>query len=741
MPTYLWGAFQRSEFFYDRQYLALSFHFEESALANITKINKSVQKQNEQNFDVQLEQANDNLALKNQALQSAKNDLKLANKELAYQNAEKGKRLAELVIANQELAFQNAEKEKRAAELVIANQELAFQNAEKEKRAAELVIANQELAFQNAEKEKRAAELVIANQELAFQNAEKEKRAAELVVANQDLSIAAAAFESQDGMLVTDADNIIIRVNNAFTNITGYNTEEAIGQVPRLLSSGHYYTEFHASMWKSVNELGFCEGEVWNKRKNGEAYLEHINIRSVKNKDNKVTNYVTTIKDVTLSKIAADEIESLAFYDPLTRLPNRRLFLDRLKQTSISHLRRGKIGGLLFLDLDNFKTINDTLGHNVGDLLLQQVAARLQGCIREGDTVARLGGDEFVLLLENLGEHKIKAATQIKLIGENILKTISKIYQLETQSYQITCSLGAALLNDKGLTAEKKIQQADIAMYQSKKAGGNTLNFFHPEMQDAINSRVLIENELKNAIEQKQFRLFYQIQVDSSYRPMGAEALIRWVHPQRGLVPPMQFLPFAEETRQILSIGQWVLEEACAQLKIWEQDQRTAHLTLSVNVSAKQFHQTNFVTQVQKVVKHYGINPERLKLELTESILLKNIDDVIESMYVLNKVGIRFSLDDFGVGYSSLQYLKKLPLAELKIDQSFVQDIELDSSDQVIVRTIIAMAHSLELNVIAEGVETEGQKEFLVNSGCNSFQGYLFGKPLLLGEFEALLES
>jgi diguanylate cyclase (GGDEF)-like protein/PAS domain S-box-containing protein len=710
-------------------------------LANITKINKSVQKQNEQNFDVQLEQANDNLALKNQALQSAKNDLKLANKELAFQNAEKEKRVAELVIANQELAFQNAEKEKRAAELVIANQELAFQNAEKEKRAAELVIANQELAFQNAEKEKRAAELVIANQELAFQNAEKEKRAAELVVANQDLSIAAAAFESQDGMLVTDADNIIIRVNNAFTNITGYNTEEAIGQVPRLLSSGHYYTEFHASMWKSVNELGFCEGEVWNKRKNGEAYLEHINIRSVKNKDNKVTNYVTTIKDVTLSKIAADEIESLAFYDPLTRLPNRRLFLDRLKQTSISHLRRGKIGGLLFLDLDNFKTINDTLGHNVGDLLLQQVAARLQGCIREGDTVARLGGDEFVLLLENLGEHKIKAATQIKLIGENILKTISKIYQLETQSYQITCSLGAALLNDKGLTAEKKIQQADIAMYQSKKAGGNTLNFFHPEMQDAINSRVLIENELKNAIEQKQFRLFYQIQVDSSYRPMGAEALIRWVHPQRGLVPPMQFLPFAEETRQILSIGQWVLEEACAQLKIWEQDQRTAHLTLSVNVSAKQFHQTNFVTQVQKVVKHYGINPERLKLELTESILLKNIEDVIESMYVLNKIGIRFSLDDFGVGYSSLQYLKKLPLAELKIDQSFVQDIELDSSDQVIVRTIIAMAHSLELNVIAEGVETEGQKEFLVNSGCNSFQGYLFGKPLLLGEFEALLES
>ena len=689
-------------------------------MANITKINKYVQKQNEQDFDLQLEQANDDLAVKNQALQSARSDLKSANKELAFQNADKEKRLAELVIANKELAFQNTEKEKRAAELVIANQELAFQNTEKENRAAELVIANQELAFQNTEKEKRAAELVIANQEL---------------------TIAAAAFESQDGMLITDADNIIIRVNNAFTNITGYKSQEAIGQIPRLLGSGHYYTEFHASMWKSVNEVGFCEGEIWNKRKNGEAYLEHINITAVKDKSGKVTNYVTTIKDVTLSKIAADEIESLAFYDPLTRLPNRRLFLDRLKQTTISHLRRGKIGGLLFLDLDNFKTINDTLGHSVGDLLLQQVAARLQGCVREGDTVARLGGDEFLVLLENLGDQKIKAATQIKLIGENILKTISNIYQLETHSYQITCSLGAALLNDKGLSAEKKIQQADIAMYQSKKAGGNTLNFFHPEMQEAINARVLIENELKNAIEQKQFRLFYQIQVDSKYRPMGAEALIRWIHPQRGLVAPMQFLPFAEESRQILSIGLWVLEEACAQLKVWAQDSLTSDLTLSVNVSAKQFHQTNFAAQVKEVVKHYGINPERLKLELTESILLKNIEDVIESMYVLNKIGIRFSLDDFGVGYSSLQYLKKLPLAELKIDQSFVHDIELDGSDQVIVRTIIAMAHSLELNVIAEGVETEGQKAFLVSSGCNSFQGYLFGKPVLLGEFESRLKN
>jgi diguanylate cyclase (GGDEF)-like protein/PAS domain S-box-containing protein len=585
-------------------------------LTKVTNINNSDHKQKEQNVDVQLERANDDLALKNQALQSAKSDLKLANKKLALQNAEKEKRLAELVIANQELAFQNAEKEKRAAELVIANEELAFQNAEKEKRAAELAIANQEL------------------------------------------SIAAAAFESQDGMIITDANNIIIRVNNAFTNITGYTAKEAIGQIPRLLSSGHYYTEFHASMWKTIDELGFCEGEIWNKRKNGEAYLEHINISAVKNIEDKVTNYVTTIKDITLSKIAADEIESLAFYDPLTRLPNRRLFLDRLKQESISHLRSGRLGGLLFLNLDNFKTINDTLGHNVGDILLQQVAVRLQGCVREGDTVARLGGDEFVLLLKNLSDQEIEAATQVQMIGDSVLESISQTYQLETQAYQITCSLGATLLNDKELTAEKQIQQADIAMHQSKKAGRNTLNFFLPEMQDAINSRVLIENELNNAIKQKQFQLYYQIQVDGSFRPMGAEALIRWVHPQRGLVQPMRFLPLAEENGQIIPIGQWVLEEACAQLKVWEQHECTSALALSVNVSAKQFHQADFVTHVQTVVKRYGINPERLKLELTESILLKNIEDVVKSMEMLNQIGVRFSLDDFGTSYSSLQYLR-----------------------------------------------------------------------------------
>ena len=708
-------------------------------MTNVTKIKNTVKITSEDNFIVQLELAHDDLALKDEALQSAKIDLKLANKELAFQNDEKKKRAAELVIANKELAFQRKEKKKRAAELEIANQELAFQNEEKEKRIVELEIANQELAVQNEEKEKRTAELAIANKELAFQNEEKEKRAAELAIANQDLSIAATAFDSQDGMLITDADNIIIRVNNAFTNITGYTAKEAIGQIPRLLCSGNYYTELHVSMWKSIDKHGFCECEVWNKRKNGEAYLEHISTRAVKNINGQVTHYVTNLRDITLSKIAADEIESLAFYDPLTRLPNRRLFLDRLKQTSISNGRIGKASGLIFLDLDNFKTINDTLGHVVGDLLLQQVSIRLLSCVREGDTVARLGGDEFVLLLKNLSDQEIKAATQIKMVGEKILKSISEPYQLETQSYQITCSLGATLLNDENLNPEKQLQQADIAMYQSKKAGGDSLNFFHPEMQNAINARVLIENELKDAIKHKQFQLYYQIQVDSAYHPIGAEALIRWIHPERGLVPPMEFLPFAEENGQILSIGEWVLEEACAQLQIWEHDPLTTNLTLSVNVSAKQFHQSDFVNKVKTLLKQYDINPKRLRLELTESILLNNIEDVIEGMEVLNKIGVRFSLDDFGTSYSSLQYLKKLPLAELKIDQSFVRDIELDSSDQIIVRTIIAMAHSLELNVIAEGVETVGQRDFLAKSGCNSFQGYLFGKPVKLSEFEALV--
>jgi diguanylate cyclase (GGDEF)-like protein len=400
----------------------------------------------------------------------------------------------------------------------------------------------------------------------------------------------------------------------------------------------------------------------------------------------------------------------------------------------------------MFIDLDNFKTLNDTLGHDIGDILLQQVAKRLESCVREGDTVARLGGDEFVVMLEDLSEQAIEAAEQTETVGNKILAMLNQPYQLAAHEYRNTPSIGATLFNDNRQTTDELMKQADIAMYQAKKAGRNTLRFFDPQMQETVNAHAALEGELRKAYESKQFQLYYQIQVggiqaDGAHLTLGAEALIRWIHPERGVVSPIDFISMAEETGLILPIGEWVLETACAQIKTWEQDALTSELILAVNISAKQFLQPDFVAQVHAVIQRHAINPKRLKLELTESLLLENIDDTIATMSALNGIGVQFSLDDFGTGYSSLQYLKLLPLNQLKIDQSFVRDIALDSSDRAIVRTIIAMADSLNLNVIAEGVETEEQLKLLLNKNCIHYQGYLFGKPVPIEQFEALLKQ
>jgi diguanylate cyclase (GGDEF)-like protein/PAS domain S-box-containing protein len=562
--------------------------------------------------------------------------------------------------------------------------------------------------------------------------------------AEQEMRIAATAFEAQEGMTVTDADGTILRVNNAFTNITGYTAEEAVGKSMRQLQSGRHDAAFYAAMWKSIHKSGSWNGEIWNRRKNGEIYPEHLSITVVKNADGITTNYVGTFSDITLTKAAADEIKHLAFYDPLTRLPNRRLLTDRLQQALASSKRTGREGALLFIDLDHFKMLNDTLGHGIGDLLLQQVAQRLESCVREGDTVARLGGDEYVVMLEALSEQTVEAATQTEIIGNKILAALNQPYQLATHEYHSSPSIGACLFNSHHSSIEELLKQADIAMYQVKNSGRNALRFFDPQMQATIHARVDLEDELRKAIENRQFHLYYQIQVDGiladgTHKPLGAEALIRWNHPERGLVSPMQFIPLAEETGQILPIGQWVLETACAQLKVWQEDALTRDLVLSVNISAKQFRQVDFVAQVESVIQRHAINPKLLKLELTESLLLDNIEDTISTMNALNEIGIQFSLDDFGTGYSSLQYLKRLPLYQLKIDQSFVRDITTDSSDKAIVNTIIAIAKSLNLNVIAEGVETEEQLQYLLSNGCLHYQGYLFGRPVPIELFEAFL--
>ena len=417
--------------------------------------------------------------------------------------------------------------------------------------------------------------------------------------------------------------------------------------------------------------------------------------------------------------------------------------IDRINHAMLANRRAGNECALLYLDLDHFKILNDTLGHDTGDLLLQQVATRLQKCVRAGDTVARFGGDEFIVLLEGLSAGPIEAATQAEDIANKILASINRPYKLVNQRYTSSASIGISVFDAHNANVEVKelLKQADIAMYQAKEDGRNVLRFFDPQMQATIVARVELEKELNQAIEQQQFQLYYQIQIDSSDHTLGAEVLIRWNHPKRGLTSPVDFIPFAEENGTILLIGQWVLDTACAQLNTWQQDALTCELTLSVNVSAKQFHQINFIAQVTKAIQQHNINPARLKLELTESLLLKDIEDTITKMKALAELGIQFSLDDFGTGYSSLQYLKRLPLYQLKIDKSFVDDLVIDSNDQAIVRTIIAMAHSLRLSVIAEGVETkqQQQQQQLLAEGCTHYQGYLYGKPVPIGEFEALL--
>ena len=554
-----------------------------------------------------------------------------------------------------------------------------------------------------------------------------------------ELRIAAIAFESQEGIMIVNADRLILRVNRAFCNISGYSVEDVIGQNPHMLSSGRHDAEFYSVMWETINRTDGWEGEIWNKRKNGQIYLEHLTITAVKDPQGIVTHYVATRTDITKSHEAAGEIQHLAYYDSLTNLPNRRLLMDRLQHALEASSRNKHKGALLFLDLDNFKMLNDTLGHDVGDLLLQQVAQRLLSCARKGDTVARLGGDEFVVLLEQLSEHEMDAADFAKVVGEKILASLRHPYQLGANTYRNSASIGVALFNGCGQTIDELFKQADIAMYQAKQDGSNDFRFFDPLMQQIINARVSLEGELRQAIDSQQFQLYYQAQVNGKHQILGAEVLIRWMHPVRGMIYPAQFIPLAEETGLILIIGRWVLEMACAQLKVWQKSDLTRCLTLSVNVSARQFHEPGFVSQVKAAVQLYEINPALLKLEPTESILMKDIEVTIATMNTLKDIGVRFSLDDFGTGFSSLQYLKKLPLSQIKIDQSFVRDLVLDSSDQAIVRTIIAMAASLNLEVIAEGVETVEQLDTLQSKGCNHFQGYFFGKPMPVEQFDTLL--
>ncbi|OGS83883.1 MAG: hypothetical protein A2061_06020 [Gallionellales bacterium GWA2_59_43] len=555
------------------------------------------------------------------------------------------------------------------------------------------------------------------------------------------LRIAAIAFETDEGMMVTDENGVIIRVNQAFTRLTGYGAEEALGNKPAMLKSDRQNDTFYRRMWESLQHENSWQGEIWNRRKNGEIYPEWLNITAVIGKDGKVTNYVGTFIDFTERKKAENEIHHLAYYDTLCQLPNRRLLLDRLRQAVATGARNQSGGALLFIDLDNFKTLNDTKGHGIGDLLLIEAAKRLQACLREGDTVARFGGDEFVLLLEGLSNESAQAAVQARGVGEKVLEILNRPYVLEGNEFHSSSSMGITLFINYRQELDELLKQADTAMYEAKKSGRNTLRFFDPAMQEELEVRAQLEGGLREALRKQQFRLYYQMQVDHSGRILGAEVLLRWIHPERGLISPLQFIPLAEETGLIIPIGQWVLENACLQLKSWEADPHTRELQLAVNVSGRQFRQPDFVAQVSEILERTAIDPLRLKLELTESIVLDDVDDTIAKMHALRQLGVSFSMDDFGTGYSSLAYLTQLPLNQLKIDKSFVQHIGSKDSDATIIQTIIGMARNLGMEVIAEGVETQEQRDFLEANGCTLYQGYLFGKPVPLAEFDALLAN
>lgn len=430
-----------------------------------------------------------------------------------------------------------------------------------------------------------------------------------------------------------------------------------------------------------------------------------------------------------------------AFYDELTKLPNRRLLMERLHVTQSISKRNNQYGALMFLDLDKFKLLNDSQGHDIGDLLLVEVANRLTNCIRDVDAVARFGGDEFVVVLEMLSHSAHDAATQAEVIGEKIRHALNEPYQLRGYTHHTSPSIGVVLFKGQETSVNELLKQADSAMYEAKQGGRNGMRFYDPVLQADLQRRIALESELYRALQKDQFRVLYQVQVDHALHPLGAEALLRWAHPQRGLLTPDEFFSPLEATGLIVSIGLWVLSTVCRQLVAWEKNPLTDHLTLAVNVSTKQFREPDFVEQVTHILQETGANPNRLKLELTESTVLENVDSAMLKMQALKDLGVSLSMDDFGMGYSSLRYLKRLPLDQIKIDQSFVRGIERDVDDAAIVRTIIVMANALGLSVIAEGVETQSQWKFLDKHGCDVFQGYLFSKATRADEFIAWLNQ
>lgn len=551
----------------------------------------------------------------------------------------------------------------------------------------------------------------------------------------RELRIAATAFESRDGMMITDHQGIILRVNKAFYAITGYESKDVLGKTPKILNSGIHDKRFYQVMWNTISETGSWQGEIWNRRADGDIYPEWLSIAAVKNCEGVVTNYVSTLNDISVHKENEKRIKTLSNFDPLTQLPNRALLLSRL-QTCLSSRPEKKLwNALLYIDINDFKLFNDNCGQEKGDLLLCSIADKLTIFTRRQDTLARLNSDKFSMLMLDLAASSEPAANYVQQQVEEMLANIAQSHNLNGEEVFCTASIGICLFQQDSNSVDDLFLQAEQAMNHAKTSNERAYAFFDHAMQMLTAKRFSIRNDIREALRLEQFVLYYQSQANQDNKIIGAEALIRWFHPERGMVPPSEFISIAEESDLIFPLGQWILHTACAQLVTWSQHEKTSHLTLSVNMSARQFNQPQFVENILDALASTGANPEKLILELTESMLVADQEDIIIKMSRLKSYGIRFSLDDFGTGYSSLSYLKKLPINELKIDQSFVKEALTDSNDAAIARMIIRLAQSMELTVIAEGVEFKEHRDWLFAQGCLHYQGYHFGRPVPPAEF------
>ncbi len=556
--------------------------------------------------------------------------------------------------------------------------------------------------------------------------------------AEADLRIAATALEAHDGIVVTDADGVIQRVNRAFSRITGHDERQAVGQTPFALLSGLREPGREAQVRERLAREGYWQAELEHRHENGGSFTGRLTVSAVKDSQGSVTHYVAWLADITRQRQAESKAERLAHFDALTDLPNRTLLHERLARAMSASERDQEHCALLFVDLDHFKKVNDTIGHQAGDQLLVEAARRMRQAVRASDTVARFGGDEFVLVLEGLGQDAQQAGVRAHRVADKVLSSISGHYELSGQPFYCTVSIGATLFRGTSDSAETVLRHADLAMYRTKQGGRNAVSFFEASMQVELAQRTALESELRAALHDHQFVLYFQPQFDRDSRLIGAEALLRWKHPSRGLLLPGEFIALAEETGIIVPLGQWVLEAACAQLAAWAGAEATRDLVLAINASARQFAQADFVARVLASLRQAGAPPSRLKIELTESAVLDNLRDGFDKMQALKASGISFSLDDFGTGSSSLSYLTRLPLDQLKIDKSFVDDLPADPQDAMVAQTIIAMGKGLGLNVLAEGVETQAQWAFLMQHGCDAFQGYHFARPMPVEDFEAL---